>query len=219
MSSIYPKKLDVNKVRQDITTRKDFNNLMSSLDRFSKRGAEKIVSMENVENNIRTTQWQFDEMKRMEKTINRERKKYKEWVDKYDKYSDLKGNAMGSIDSNNFKPVNITTNKMTQTDFNKKFESFNKESGSRYWENREEAMKDSYIKGIRQNYREEDVEDLIEYIENMDSKEFYEKYLQAGQDFEYLYYDSEEQYQAYLTQLRATWLPITKAFNLPKAKG
>lgn len=213
-----PERMSVKQIRELITSRQDLKRELNALRRFTKPGAEELVDAPDTDYNLKLTKWQKEEMTRRTAVINRRR------ADRYEAIKDIemtsKGEGlgytfeqakesigMGSVDANSTKPLNAFTPKMTQTDLKAKFRTILKESQQNYWNEREQIMKETYIKTILEHFKEGDISDVIDAIDNMNFKEFYSKFLSEGGHFEFLYPPDEEQYASYVEGLKSTWLP------------
>lgn len=213
-----PERMTVKQIKELITSRQDLKRELNALRRFTKPGSEKLVVVPDSEYNLKITKWQKEEMSRRVGIINRRRK------NRYDAIKDIEmthrgeklgytvGDAasnigMGSIDSNTTAPMNAFTPKMTRTNVNAKFRAIMKESQENYWSEREATMKETYIRTLLENFREQDVKDVIEKIEDMDFSTFYENYLSDSGKWDSLYPPDKDQYQSYIDDLRSTWTP------------
>lgn len=213
-----PERVSVREIENLITSRNDLKRELSSLRRFTKRGAEELVDVPDSEYNLKITKWQKKEMNIRTGVINRRRKQ------RYDAIKDIEmssrgeelgytvGQAaeqigMGSIDANSTKPINTFTPKMTRADLRFKFKTIMRESQDNYWNEREEIMRQTYIRTLLENFAEEDIADIIDRIENMDFKEFYESYVSDAGRWESLYPGSRDDYESYVEGLRSTWIP------------
>lgn len=215
-----PEKISVKQYRKLIGTRRDLNSELKSLERFLKEGAEKIVDVPDSYYNLKTTKWQKDEMLRRVGTINRKRK------ERYERIKDIQmtqrgeelgytvGQAMqdigmGGIDKNATEPMNAFTPKMTRTDLRYKFKGILFESQQSYWSEREEIMRNTYIRTILESFGENaDTNAIIAAIENMDFDTFYQTYLGDSGRWESIYPGrNQDDVDNYLSDLRSTWIP------------
>lgn len=215
-----PERMSVREIKELVTSRNDLKRELNSLRRFTRPGAEQLVDVPDSDYNLKTTKWQKEEMSRRVGMINRKRKerydaiKDVEMTSRGEKLGYTAGAAaeqigMGSIDSNSTKPMNAFTPKMTRTDLNYKFKSIMIESQQNYWNEREEIMRQTYIRTLLENFAEGDIADVIERIENMDFKEFYSSYVSDAGKWESLYPGSKEDYDSYVEGLKSTWIPET----------
>lgn len=216
-----PERMSVKQIKDLVTSRQDLKRELNALRRFTTPGAEQLVDVPGSDYNLKTTKWQKEEMNRRVGIINRKRK------DRYDAIMDVEmtsrgeklgytvGQAresigMGSVDANSTKPMNAFTPKMTRTDLQAKFRSIMKESQQNYWNEREQIMKDTYIRTLLENFSENDIADVIEVIDNMDFKTFYENFSADAGKWESLYPNkggSHDDYESYLDGLKSTWIP------------
>lgn len=217
IANYLPERVTQKELKDLIKTRQDLNREINALQRFSRKGAEKIVEIPDTDYNIKTTKWQLTETNRRVGIINRARANRREMIENLDMSSrgeklgyKKRDAGMGTANENQLKPMNVSTHKMTQTGWKIKWKSARKESSSVYWDDREQLLKDNYIKSIRENFNEDDVKDLIESIEKTPFDEFYKVFEAEGGNFEWSYPPDNEKYQEYLSELRSIWMPDTE---------
>lgn len=209
-----PERVTVKQMKELIDTRQDLKRELNALKRFSKKGAEEIVTVPNTDYNITTTKWQKQEMTRRVAIINRKRKKRLEEIRQVEltsrgqKLGYTRGDiGMGRADEVALNPMNAFTPKMTRYDLNNKFKAIMKESQTSYWKKAEMVLKENYTRAISENYNPKDVEDILKAIDDMDFKEFYKIYQREGGDFDHIYHPDQTAYESNLNALRAIWLP------------
>ena len=214
LKEVLPERVTVAQMKELIDTRQDLNRELNALRRFSRRGSEQVVQVPDNDYNLQLTKWQKEEMTRRVGIINRKRKKRLEEISNIEmtsrgqKLGYKRGElGMGKADEIALKPMKAFTPKMTKTDLRKKFKTIKKESQSSYWNLRERVMKANYIKSLEENFNPNDVEDIIDAIDRMSFEEFYKTFQAEGGNFETAYPPDAEQYDAYLTALKSTWLP------------
>lgn len=221
-------RLSVNQLKELITTRRDLNREINALKRFSRRGAEEIITIPDTDYNIKVTKWQKTEMTRRVAIINRKRAARLEDIsntmvtDRGKETGYTRGDiGMGKIELNEVSKMNAFTPKMTQSDLKWKFKSIMSESQTDYFTDKDERLRQNYIKGIKEHYNYNDVKDIIEHIESMDMGEFLKIYyaedismeigspvgisknLKKSSQQEY----QQELYKGYENALRSAWLP------------
>ena len=216
-----PERVSVKQIKELITSRQDLKRELNSLRRFTTPGAEQLVDVPDSDYNLQITKWQKEEMTRRLGIINRKRK------ERYDVIQDVEmtsrgeglgytvGQAreaigMGSVDRNATKPMNAFTPKMTRTDLKAKFKSIMIESQQNYWSEREQIMKDTYIRTLLEQFAEEDIRDVVSEIQDMNFETFYKKFSADSGKWESLYPNrggTRDDYDSYLDGLKATWIP------------
>ena len=208
-----PERVTVKQMKELIDTRQDLKRELNALKRFSKKGAEEIVTVPNTDYNITTTKWQKQEMTRRVAIINRRRKKRLEEIQDIEMTSrreplgyTIGDIGMGDIDQIALTPMKPFTPRMTRTELRYKYESILRESQSTYWSKTDARLKENFMNAILSNYKEDDVKDIIEEIDKMDFKEFYTIFKREG-GFELVYFATQEEYESHLTALRVIWLP------------
>lgn len=209
-----PSRVTVKQMKELISTRQDLNREINSLKRFSRRGSEELITAPGNKYNLKITKWQKEEMVRRAATINRKRKRKLREVagiqlkSRGEELGYTKGAVgMGKAEEISLSPIRAFTPAMSRKDLAKKYNVILKESQSNYWEKRELILRENYIKALETNFNPSDVEDIIEEIESMEPKQFRSIFESEGGDFEFAYPPDEEQYQAYLSSIKAIWTP------------
>lgn len=209
-----PEPANYKQLKKIIGTRQDLKREVKALQRFLKSGAEEIVIMPGTNNNLKLTKWQLEEMERRLPGVNEAREMVRKKIadidmtDRGKKTGYTRGNVgMGKAEEHALSPVNISTPEMNRPDLTRKFRQIMRESQSDYWDRRDEILRKNYIQGIEQNFPR-GADDIIDIIENMDFKEFRKVFEAEGGNFDPLYPPrGEEEYQEYLSALRAIWDP------------
>lgn len=200
-----------------INTRQDLKREINALRRFSKRGAEEIITVPNTDYNLKTTKWQKTEMKRRISYINRRRKA------RHDELADIemksggkslgytKGQfGMGQTTEFYLKPMNAFTRRMTQTDLKWKWSAIMEESQSDFFTKKDYQARENYITGLITNYNSKDLEDVIEHIKNMDMNDFLKTLESEDANFEFASFIGGKSKESYITHIRSIWLPNKK---------
>lgn len=224
-----PERASVRELKKLIVSRNDLNRELRALRSFSKKGAEELVEAPGSDYNLKITKWQKTQMLRRATLINKARDKVRQEIADLDMTQGGKSLGysrgdfgMGKASDLSLRPIKAFTPKMTRTDLKKKYKAILRESQSTYWEKRDQLLKDNIIKTILDNFREDDVKDVIEAIEKMTSKQLRKIFEAEGGNMEFAYPPDFEQYEAYLSELKATWTrnnPITKVRNLDDVKS
>lgn len=213
MKNALPDKVTVKQMKELIDTRQDLKRELNALRRFSKKGAEEIVTLDNNDYNLKITKWQKQEITRRIGIINRKRKKRHDELMQQEATYGGEGLGytvgqigMGKSDEVALRPMNAFTPKMTRADLKKKYANVLKESQSMYWEQRELGLMNTYIDEMLKNFNPKDVQEIIEAIQDIGFSEFYEKYNADQMKFAYFYHEDAEKYEASLEKLRKLWL-------------
>ena len=74
ITNLLPEKVSASELKNLINTRQDLKRELNALNRFSKRGSETIVEIQENDYGLKTTKWQRTEMNRRVGVINRKRK-------------------------------------------------------------------------------------------------------------------------------------------------
>lgn len=211
---VLPEKITVKQIKELISTRQDLKRELNALQRFSKRGAEKIIEIPDTDYNLKTTKWQKEEMARRTAIINRKRKRRLKEVaeteikSRGEKLGYRRGDiGMGKASEIELQPLKAFTPKMNRRDLGKKFNLIMKESQQGYWNKRDILMKKNYISSLEQNFNANDIKDVIEHIDDMDFNDFRKIFEAEGGNFELSYPPDEESYNAHLSALKSIWTP------------
>lgn len=209
-----PEKITVKQIKELISTRQDLKRELNALQRFSKRGAEKIIEIPDTDYNLKTTKWQKEEMTRRTAIINRKRKRRLKEVaeteikSRGEKLGYRRGDiGMGKASEIELQPLKAFTPKMNRRDLSKKFNLIMKESQQGYWNKRDIIMKKNYITSLEQNFNANDIKDVIKHIDDMDFNDFRKIFEAEGGNFELSYPPDEESYNAHLSALKSIWTP------------
>lgn len=211
LSNILPEKITTKQLKGLINTRQDLHRELNSLRRFSKRGSETVVTVEDTEYDLKITKWQKSEMNRRVGIINRKRKaRLLELQNTQMTYQgELLGYSRGQLGMGKatevaLQPMNAFYRTMGNSDLKKRWLSILTQSQSDYFTKRDYAVRENYIKGLLMNYDNNKIQDIIDEIKNMDIKDFLSTFEREGGTFEFLYPDSQIEDQ-YINSLRATW--------------
>ena len=214
IENVLPEKVTVAQLKELINTRQDLKREINALKRFSKRGAEEIVTVPGTDYNLKITKWQKTEMNRRIGIINRRRTTRLEELSSLEMKS--RGEklgytkdqfGMGKATEVSLKPMNAFTRRMSQSDLKWKWKNILKESQSDYFTKKDFRLRENYIKALRENYNYDDIIDVVDEIKSMDIKEFLNTFEEEGGTLEFAYPPNNEQYEGYLNALKATWKP------------
>lgn len=211
IANVLPEKVSTKQLKELINTRQDLHRELNALKRFSKRGAEKIVTVPDTEYDLKVTHWQRTEMNRRIGIINRRRKTRLEELQNTEMTS--RGQSlgytrgqlgMGKAEEVALQPMKAFYRTMGNADLKKRWQSILTQSQSDYFTKRDYQVRDNYIQGLKQNYNEDDIKDIIDKIQSMDIQDFLNIFNQEGGTFEFLYPNSELESE-YINSLRTTW--------------
>lgn len=210
----YENRITIDQIKELIATRQDYNRQLNMLKRFSRRGAERIVETGS-DYGARTTKWQEQEQKRLVQTINRRRKARLDTLNDIEvmnasgKLGYTLGQmfGMGLAEQNKLKPTQAFTRGQSQKDIKWKWRALQLEAKDTYYNERDEMLKNNYIKTILENFDKDDVMDIIAEIRGMSSDEFYLKFEAKGDAFEWAYPPKKgtPEYDDYVSELRGYW--------------
>ena len=140
LKEFLPKKVSVKDLKNNIETRQDFNRELRSLQRFSKKGAEKPVISKT---GITTTVWEKKEVGYKVALLNRKRKAERERAE----VSTEKG-TMGTIENASLQPKKYDINTIEPSSWERFKKNVEKQIKSSYFDEKKELYKQNYIKGF-----------------------------------------------------------------------
>ena len=210
----FENRISIDQIKELIDTRQDYNRQLNMLKRFSRRGAERIVETGS-DYGAKTTKWQEQEQKRLVQTINRRRKVRLETLNAVEMMnaSGMLGYTLGQMfgmglaEQNKLKPTQAFTRGQTQKDIKWKWRALQAEVKDTYYNERDEMLKNNYIKALTENFDVNDIKDVIANIRSMGSDEFYLKFEAKGDAFEWAYPPKKgtPEYNDYVSELRGYW--------------
>lgn len=209
-----PERVSAANLKNMIQSRQDLNRELNALRRFSERGAEELVDIPDNYYNEKITKWQRTEMNRRAGQVNRNRKIRREKIfgtEATDRGKPLGYSAsvtMSEEEKAALQPIKVFTKFQNRADINQKYRTLVKQSQTAYWNARDNALKEGYIKALRQNLgTTAAVEEVIAHIENMDPGEFRKKFDSEGTKFEVAYPGNQDVKMENISLLRSIWLP------------
>ena len=218
--------ITVTTLKSLITTRSDYNRYIRMMKRFLKEGAEEIVDAPGNQYDVKTTKWHIQEMGRLKGIVNRRKQERLEMFKDIEMassegslgYSLGERFGMGLASRNQLSPTNSFTPSQTQLDINFKLSSLMKQSKTEYYSEKDEILKNNYIRELERNFNKKDVSDIIEAIKSMDNDLFVLKFEAHGDGMEMVYPPERgtPEYEAHVEELRNYWIN-TNALQLTPA--
>ena len=221
----FESRITVENLKQLIQTRADYNRYLNMLERFSERGAERIIDAPTNEYGSKTTVWQKQEVARLVAIVNKKRQErldalnLVEMANAEGKLGYTLGEmfGMGLASVNKLAPTKGYTKGQSQTDIKYKLRALLNESRSRYHADRDKILKENYITSLEENYNKKDIQDVIAKIRGMDMDLFVLKFEAKGDAFEFSYPPDKDTYEQYLSELKGYWLGNTSITELSTA--
>jgi hypothetical protein len=173
-----PDKIKPADFMKEIKTRQDFNRELKSLDRFSKRGAEKPITSKTGNT---VTQWEKKEVGYKVAQINRERTKERQIVERMPvtsqgKPTGLKRGEMGSERLAALQPKKYDFDKIRGgKEWEKFVDTVKKQSSEQYRQQKMEEYKENYLKGLS-NVFGEYADELIGKLKDLDAETLVNKF-------------------------------------------
>lgn len=204
-----PEKVKYSEIKSIVANKQDFNKNVKRLQRFLKPNAEKLVKVKDTRENIEITKWQYQEINKLVKDVNKSRK------ERWEKLSSMelkvggkplnytRGQVgMGSALENELKPTTAFSSTMVNYDIKRKYKSLLLQSGSDYFRKRDYILRDNYIKTLKEEYGN-DSKEIVQKIQQMPIDDFLNTFYEEDHPFEFIY--KTEKYKEYLNVVRRTW--------------
>jgi hypothetical protein len=194
--------------------RSEFNKMINSLDRFTRRGAEQeIVSATG----NRVTKWEKNEVSLKVAQINRERTRERKAVENMEATSrgkslGMKRGEMGSERLNELKPKKFDFDKIRGGKEWEKFKaSVEKMASPEARDAKMEAYKANYLKGLRDTFGEH-ASDIIDIIENLPADVVVKTYYREQEATIDFFYESQEM-ELKLEILDGIWQGVQEEYD------
>lgn len=140
LAGVLPQKVSFAQLKKSIDNRKDYNNLINSLKRFTKRGAEALVTNKK---GLTVTKWEKREVQIKANIVNRRRKKQLEKLNP----TPLKG-TMKTEKEMNLSPKKVNFQNRTKESWDAFKKAVHKQAGARYQQQKEIQYFNNYNKAI-----------------------------------------------------------------------
>lgn len=209
-SNLLPDLVNKNQLKELINTRADLKREINTLKRFSKRGAEEIIELQ--EYGIKTTKWMNTEINRRIGIINRRRKARLEDIASTEltKGGESLGYTkaqigMGKAELISLEPMTAFTKGISNPRIKERWKSIITQSQSDYFNKRDYLCRDNFIKTLELNFHHENVKDVIDAIKSMPIEDFMARFKASGNTFEDIYPTPENE-KLYAEMLRDEYL-------------
>lgn len=199
-SNVLPEKVSIKELKDLIRTRQDLHRELNTLKRFSKRGAEEIINLADTRNNLKITKWQKTEMNRRIGIINRTRRRRLQEIEEMEMTSGgealgyTRGQlGMGKASKVALEPMKAFWHTMENYDVKRRWKSILYQSKDDYFNEQDFRVRENFIRAIKDNFHYENIDDIVEYVNNMDIKEFFNVFQREGGTFEWAYPDPDKE--------------------------
>lgn len=177
LRDMLPDRLSKRELKNRITTRQDFNRVVRSAERFSKRGAESLITNEA---GFAITKYEKREVSYKLAVINRKRaeqlRRYEEMeVINQGKGTGIKRGQMPSQRLAALKPKRFNWDKMTRQHYEAFLKTLNKQAFDKYTQEMDAMYKWNYIKALKQVLPPKYAY-IIEKVKQMDPEEVIERF-------------------------------------------
>lgn len=196
-----PDRLKKSEVIKSIETRADFNRVLNSYKRFSKRGAESPVKSSR---GAKSTKWEVSEEKRKNAIINRQK------ADQYEKLREKPqlsrgkptGNKMGSIKVNELTPRQVNFENMSDKEWQYKKTLIDRKLNPLHNELDKRLYRQNYVKGLRNAGFSDDIVAMVQEVDIDTFLEITQRDKEADIDF---IYDELEDWELHQEVLYQVW--------------
>lgn len=200
-----PERLKVANIRQQIQTRKDYNRLIKSYQRFLKKDSTKLVT--NTQG-YTTTLWNKREIQYKVNEINRQRAAERKRAN----VSTYTG-TMGSIIANNLKDKKYEFNQINPKNALKQLASIDNMVRSTYIPEKIKLYKENYKQALLNNFQEDDAYNIIRLVDKFSDRQFMDLYYKnplLGIDYTY----SKESYEILVETIFSQFLSEAQELGL-----
>lgn len=204
-----PSKISVQEVRERIVTRQDLKKELNALQRFSRRGAEEIVTTGS-EYDIKRTKWEFGETTIKARTLLAQRKRELNRI--YSLPQTTRGQKTGqnvpttdSEEINALKAFKYDYSKMSKQEYEMFVRKVTKQTSTTFREAKDQRMLDNYFKALNEVFGDTPrTRRLRERIEMMPFRQFMDIfYSDTEAKFDYIY--DPQEVEVKLTNLESTY--------------
>lgn len=200
-----PERLKVADIRQQIQTRKDYNRLIKSYQRFLKKDSTKLVTNNQ---GYTTTLWNKREIQYKVNEINRQRAAERKRAN----VSTYTG-TMGSIIANNLKDKKYEFNQINPKNALKQLASIDNMVRSTYIPEKIKLYKENYKQALLNNFQEDDAYNIIRLVDKFSDRQFMDLYYKnplLGIDYTY----SKESYEILVETISSQFLSEAQELGL-----
>lgn len=200
-----PERLKVADIRQQIQTRKDYNRLIKSYQRFLQKDSTKLVTNNQ---GYTTTIWNKREIQYKINEINRQRAAERKRAN----VSTYTG-TMGSIIANNLKDKKYEFNQINPKNALKQLASIDNMVRSTYIPEKLKLYKENYKQALLNNFQEEDAYNIINLVDKFSDRQFMDLYYKnplLGIDYTY----SKESYDILVETISSQFLSEAQELGL-----
>lgn len=200
-----PERLKVADIRQQIQTRKDYNRLIKSYQRFLQKDSTKLVTNNQ---GYTTTIWNKREIQYKINEINRQRAAERKRAN----VSTYTG-TMGSIIANNLKDKKYEFNQINPKNALKQLASIDNMVRSTYIPEKIKLYKENYKQALLNNFQEEDAYNIINLVDKFSDRQFMDLYYKnplLGIDYTY----SKESYDILVETISSQFLSEAQELGL-----
>lgn len=197
LAKFQPKKITVKELRENITTRQDFNRNINRYRRYSRKGSEAPIQSKS---GMNVSRWQKKETEIMTSIENR----YKNKIKKQFPPSPEKG-TMGAHKERNTEPTEINFEKRSRKSFDDLFRRLEKHLKSSYNDEQNELYKSNYLKALKNEMFDiKGAKKLYDKLSEIDADFFVENFYNDPKLQIDFIYDQEYRKKAF-SALRKNW--------------
>lgn len=201
-----PARVKTKDLLESAESHNDLNRINSSLQRFTKKGAEKIVKSTR---GAKATQWEVDEFYRKQELENEKRRKQREKINQQEVKIGGEGTGqtraqMGSIKENSLRESKKNFNNMSQKEWELASKNIDNQLDAKYKAEKNEIMRENYIKGLTDNGFIDDVPELETWIRSVDFDTFITT-VETDETATFFFYKDPIAYEARKEKIVSAW--------------
>lgn len=206
MEAFLPQTVKRKDVYETIETRADFNRMINSLQRFSKRGAEEAYISKR---GAKMTRWEKREFSIKQRVVNQRRERERKRIEGKEVKVGGKGTGstraeMGSIKQNELKPSRKRPENLSQKEWDLARQNIDRALNKTAVSEKMDIMRENYIKGLREAGildADPQIEDLIRGISAQD---FYDN-VETDETATFQFYKDPQAFSTLVHYIRKTW--------------
>lgn len=209
MESFLPQTISRKDVYETIETRADFNRVINSLQRFSRRGAEDpYVSKRGA----KMTKWEKREFSIKQNAVNRRRERERKKLEEKEVKVGGKGQGttraqMGTIKQNELKPSKKNPQNMSQKEWELARDNIDRALNRTAVAGKMETMRENYIKGLREAGILDADPQIEQYIRGISAQDFYDN-VELDETATFQFYKDPQAFDVLVNYIGKTWKSV-----------
>lgn len=201
-----PDRVSVKDLLESAESKSDIERINSSLQRFQRRGAEDFVKSNR---GAKATKWEVDEFYRKQQIENERRRKQREKINSQEVKIGGEGTGqtrsqMGSIKENSLRESHKKFDNLSQKEWELASRNIDNLLDARHRAERNEIMRENYLRGLRENGFLDASPEIEEWIRNIDFNTFLST-VETDETATFYFYNDPQAFDVRLTEIRSAW--------------